>query len=70
MDATEGANYWIFRPPTESRSKIGFAVKLPTGRYNLTGEAIGRDGQPIVATADQSNQTGDGRTGFVINVNA
>lgn len=71
-DATVGGRYWVFRPPTESRRNlgVGLAVKLPTGRYNLTGAARDRNGNPIIATADQSIQPGDGRTGFVLDINA
>jgi hypothetical protein len=45
-------------------------VKLPTGRYNWMGAATDRNGNAIRATADQSIQPGDGRTGFVLNINA
>jgi hypothetical protein len=71
-DATIGANYWLFRPPTESQRNIGlgFAFKLPTGQYKWTGNATDRNGNPIVATADQSIQPGDGRLGYVVNINA
>lgn len=71
-DATVGARYWLFRPPTESRRNVavGFAAKLPTGRYNLMGDAIDARGNRIRATADQSIQPGDGRLGFVMDVNA
>jgi len=70
-DATVGGRYWLFRPPTESRRNIGIgmAVKLPTGRYNLTGNVRDRNGNAIIATADQSIQPGDGRTGFVLDIN-
>lgn len=70
-DATFGARYWIFRPPTESRSNVGvgFALKVPTGRYNLTGAAADRNNAPIIATADQSIQPGDGRVGYVFDIN-
>ncbi len=71
-DATVGGRMWLFRPPTESRRNIGvgLGIKLPTGRYNLTGAAKDRNGNPIIATADQSIQPGDGRTGFVMDINA
>jgi hypothetical protein len=71
-DATVGARVWLFRPPTESRRNvaIGMAAKLPTGRYNLMGDAIDARGNRIRATADQSIQPGDGRLGFVMDVNA
>ncbi len=71
-DATVGARAWLFRPPTESRSNvaIGMGLKLPTGRYNLMGTARDRNGNVIQATADQSIQTGDGRVGFSLDLNA
>ena len=71
-DMTVGARAWLFRPPTESLSNIGvgFAIKLPTGRYNVMGRAIDRAGNPILATADQSIQPGDGGTGLVVNIDA
>lgn len=71
-DATVGGRYWLFRPPTESRRNIGVGVsiKLPTGRYNLTGAAKDRSGLPIIATADQSIQPGDGRIGYVMDMTA
>ncbi len=57
-------------PPTESGSNIllGASLKLPTGKYNATGAAVDRNGNPIQATADQSIQAGDGRTGFALDV--
>ena len=71
-DATVGARYWIFRPPTENGGNIqmGFNLKLPTGIYNATGHALDAKGNPIVATADQSIQAGDGRTGFSLDIQA
>ena len=69
-DITLGARAWLFRPPTESGGNIGLGVnlKLPTGEYNATGLATDRRGNPIVATADQSIQAGDGGTGFSLDV--
>lgn len=71
-DATVGARAWLFKQPTESRRNIGvgLALKVPTGRYNVTGNATDRNGLPIVATADQSIQPGDGGVGFVLDINA
>ena len=71
-DMTLGGRAWIFRPPTESGGNIGvgLSLKLPTGKYNATGAALDRTGQPIVATADQSIQAGDGGTGFSIDLQA
>jgi hypothetical protein len=71
-DMTLGARTWIFRPPTESGGNIGvgFNLKLPTGKYNATGAAFDRNGNPIIATADQSIQAGDGGTGFSLDLQA
>jgi hypothetical protein len=69
---TVGGRAWIFRPPTESGGNvaIGVNLKLPTGKYNATGAALDRNGAPIIATADQSIQAGDGGTGFSIDIQA
>jgi len=71
-DATVGTRFWLFRPPTESRRNVslGMSFKLPTGRYNISGRATDRNGNPIQATADQSIQPGDGRLGYVVDINA
>ena len=65
-DITLGPRFWVFKPPTESGANIGIGVnlKLPTGKYNAMGAATDRAGRPIMATADQSIQAGDGGTGF------
>jgi hypothetical protein len=71
-DATVGARYWIFKPPTESGGNIqmGINLKIPTGIYNATGHAVDSQGRPVVATADQSIQAGDGRVGFSLDIQA
>jgi hypothetical protein len=46
------------------------SLKLPTGKYNATGAATDRTGNPIIATADQSIQAGDGGTGFSMDLQA
>jgi hypothetical protein len=71
-DMTIGGRAWIFRPPTESGANvaIGLSLKLPTGIYNATGRALDRAGNPIIATADQSIQAGDGGTGFALDIQA
>ncbi|MGH9632476.1 MAG: hypothetical protein ACRD7E_29570 [Bryobacteraceae bacterium] len=71
-DMTAGVRGWVFRPPTESGGNIGIGVSLkaPTGVYNATGKALDRDGNEIVATADQSIQAGDGGTGFTVDIQA
>jgi hypothetical protein len=71
-DMTIGGRTWLFRPPTESGGNIslGMSLKLPTGKSNSTGNALDARGNPIVATADQSIQAGDGGTGFSIDMQA
>ncbi|MGH9718720.1 MAG: hypothetical protein ACRD8O_00785 [Bryobacteraceae bacterium] len=71
-DATVGGRVALFRPPTESGGNIlfGFNLKLPTGKYNATGAAVDARGNPIIATADQSIQAGDGGTGFSLDIQA
>jgi hypothetical protein len=71
-DATVGGRFWIFKPPTESGGNIqmGVSLKLPTGIYNATGHALDAQNRPIVATADQSIQAGDGRVGFSLDMQA
>lgn len=71
-DMTAGGRMWLFRPPTENGGNIGIglSLKLPTGRYNVTGAARTSAGVPIVATADQSIQLGDGGTGFALDMQA
>ncbi|HUS05253.1 MAG TPA: hypothetical protein VMZ52_03100 [Bryobacteraceae bacterium] len=70
-DASIGARAWLFKPPTESGDNIaiGLSLKAPTGKYNATGPAIS-GGIPIIATADQSIQAGDGGTGFALDLQA
>ena len=71
-DMTIGGRAWLFRPPTESGGNVavGISLKLPTGEYNATGAATNALGQPIIATADQSIQAGDGGTGFALDTQA
>jgi hypothetical protein len=71
-DMTIGGRGWLFRPPTESGGNvaIGLSLKLPTGDYRATGAALDAQGRPIVATADQSIQAGDGGVGFAVDAQA
>jgi len=71
-DAAFGARVWLLRPPTESRRNIGigFGLKVPTGRFRVSGPATNARGERIIATADQSIQPGDGGTGAVLDMNA
>src|SRR5262249_41866193 len=58
-DMSFGAKFWIWRPPTESRQniQIGFSVKTPTGKPNVTSLTTGT-ATPSTAqtTVDQSIQ--------------
>ena len=72
-DATVGARAWIFNPQSETTKdniSVGLSLKLPTGKYNSTGAAVDNKGNPIIATADQSVQAGDGGTGFAVDIQA
>ena len=68
-DISVGAKFWVFRPPTESRQNIqvGFSVKLPTGRPDVTSRITGTPTpSTTVTTVDQSIQLGDSGTGVAI----
>jgi hypothetical protein len=67
-DASIGARFWVFRPPTESGGNIGFGfgLKMPTGHDNASGHR--RNGQLI--NFDQSIQPGDGGWGFSLDTQA
>lgn len=71
-DLTIGGRGWVFRPPTETGGNvgIGLSLKLPTGEYGATGAATDAQGRPVIATADQSIQAGDGGAGFTIDTQA
>lgn len=65
-DMTFGGRFLLFRPPTESGGNIsiGMSLKMPTGKSDSTGLALDNGGNPLMATADQSIQAGDGGWGF------
>jgi hypothetical protein len=68
-DMSVGAKFWVFRPPTESRQNIqvGFAMKLPTGRPDVTSRITGTATPSTnLTTVDQSIQLGDSGTGFAL----
>jgi hypothetical protein len=67
-DISAGVRAWLWRPPTESGGNIalGISLKMPTGKNDAASMAIGRDGNPVLATADQSLQAGDGGWGFAL----
>jgi hypothetical protein len=68
-DASFGVRSWIFKPPTESGDNvsIGVSLKVPTGNYNQTGPAM-QSGREVIATFDQSILSGDGGTGFAVDI--
>jgi hypothetical protein len=57
---------WLFRNPSESRQNIsvGFGVKLPTGRYDVT-DTVNTPAGPSTRVIDQSIQPGDGGFGLI-----
>jgi hypothetical protein len=68
-DMSVGAKFWLFRPPTESHQniQIGFALKLPTGKPNVTSLISGvPDPSTTPTTVDQSIQLGDSGTGLAL----
>jgi hypothetical protein len=72
-DMSLGARFWVWRPPSESRQniQIGFGVKLPSGRPNVTSFITGSIiPAPTPVTVDQSIQLGDSGTGFAIDCSA
>jgi hypothetical protein len=68
-DAVFGFRAWVFKPPTESGDNIsvGVGLKIPTGDYRATTQAV-RAGQVITASNDISMMSGDGGTGFVVDI--
>jgi len=70
-DMQVGVQSWIFRPPTESNGNIAMSLlmKIPTGICDGKSAAT-RNGQTIIAVADQSLQPGDCRWGFTIGTQA
>jgi hypothetical protein len=68
-DTTVGAKFWVRRPPTESRQniQIGFSLKLPTGKPDVTSFITGAGPTSSTkTTVDQSIQLGDSGTGVAI----
>ena len=70
-DITVGVQSWLFRPPTENGGNVAvnMQLKIPTGKDDATGAAI-LNGKPVIATADQSLQPGDGTWGFSVGTQA
>lgn len=72
-DMTVGARFWIWRPPTEARRnvQVGFSIKLPTGKPNVTSLITGTATPSTTpTTVDQSIQLGDAGTGFALDYSA
>lgn len=67
-DVRFGANYWIIDPKKAHRSNlsIGAGIKLATGSYTETDDALQTDGTKKNAVMDQAIQPGDGGVGFSI----
>ena len=65
-DTSIGVQSWLFKPPVETHGNVAgsLSLKIPTGLHDATGVGLSK-GVPIVATADQSLQPGDGGWGFV-----
>jgi hypothetical protein len=66
-DMQVGVQSWLFRPPTESNGNVAVSgsLKIPTGICDGKGSAV-RNGETIIAVADQSLQPGDCRWGFTV----
>jgi hypothetical protein len=67
-DVRFGANYWIIDPKKAHRSNlsIGAGIKLATGSYTETDDALQTDGTKKNVVMDQAIQPGDGGVGFSI----
>jgi hypothetical protein len=68
-DMSVGAKFWVWRPPTESRQniQIGFSLKIPTGKPNVTSLITGTTpASTAPTTVDQSIQLGDAGAGLAI----
>jgi hypothetical protein len=67
-DVRFGANYWLISPAKAHRGNlsIGAGIKLATGSYTATDDALQTDGTLKNAVMDQAIQPGDGGVGFSI----
>ncbi len=67
-DVRFGLNYWIIDPKksTKGNLSIGAGIKLATGSYTATDDALQTDGTKKSAVMDQAIQPGDGGVGFSI----
>jgi hypothetical protein len=72
-DMVVGARFWVWRPPTEARRniQIGFGMKIPTGKPDVTSLITGTaTSSTTPTTVDQSIQLGDSGTGVVLDYSA
>ena len=67
-DVRFGLNYWLIDPKkaTKGNLSIGAGVKLATGSYTATDDALQTDGTKKNVVMDQAIQPGDGGIGFSI----
>jgi hypothetical protein len=67
-DVRFGLNYWIIDPKkaTKGNLSIGAGIKLATGSYTATDDALQTDDTKKSAVMDQAIQPGDGGVGFSI----
>jgi hypothetical protein len=67
-DVRFGLNYWLVDPKkvTKGNLSIGAGIKLATGSYTATDDALQTDGTKKSAVMDQAIQPGDGGVGFSI----
>jgi hypothetical protein len=67
-DVRFGANYWLVSPKkaTNGNLSIGAGIKLATGSYTATDDALQTDGTKKSSVMDQAIQPGDGGVGFSI----
>ncbi|MEA5258023.1 hypothetical protein VB264_09525 [Arcicella aquatica] len=65
-DIRFGANYWLIKPENAHKGNImiGAGIKLATGSYTATDDALQTDGTKKSAVMDQAIQPGDGGVGF------
>ena len=69
-DVRFGANYWLLNPSktTHGNLSLGVGVKLATGSYTNTDDALQTDGTLKNSVMDQAIQPGDGGVGVSFEV--
>lgn len=67
-DIRFGVNYWLIKPENAHKGNlmIGAGIKLATGSYTATDDALQTDGTKKNVVMDQAIQPGDGGVGFSI----